>query len=90
MAVLATIEHNFRIYDNAYIRASLNNSDKHLVIIFCEVWESELSRNTYPTPLFIVSYTVNLIDIPCVNPLDYAYKLLEREGILQNAIYNLV
>lgn len=88
MAILATIEHNYRTYENAYIKVSISNVDKFVINIICEVWESVESRNIYPTPLFTNSYTLNLSDIASNNPLDYAYKLLESNAILTNAIFN--
>lgn len=77
MAIVTNIEHNHRTYINAYIRASVASSDKHLTCILCEVWESLESRNTYPTPLFTLSYTLNTINLTTDNPMTYAYTLLQ-------------
>ena len=89
MAALANLTYNLREYNNAYIRASISTSDKQLTIVTCEVWESATARTLYDTPLFYLSYTLNTSEIACVNPQDYAYRLLEINNIFPGASYNI-
>lgn len=89
MAIITNIEYNHRTYNNAYIRASVASSDKQLTCIVCEVWESIESRNNYPTPLFMLSYSLNTINSTSDNPMAYAYTLLELNNIFNNATYNV-
>lgn len=73
----------------AYVKASIISSTTEGSLVRHDVWEGEASRNSGATPVFSFYRKYPLTDLPCENPLDYAYQLAETSGEWPDATWNV-
>ena len=92
MAFITPLEVAGRNYPAAYIKATIARCDTKQTIIKLEAWETQELREAGVTPL---AWDRDLrspqteLDLQSVNPVDYAYKLLEASGEFTKAAWNV-
>ena len=92
MAFLTPLEVAGRNYPAAYIKATIARCDTKQTVLRLQAWETQELREQKVSPLNwdsdLRSYETNL-DLQSVNPVDYAYKLLEASGEFTEATWNV-
>ena len=92
MAFLTPLEVAGRSYPAAYIKATIARCDSNQVVIKLDAWETQGLREQKVPALNwsndLRSYETNP-DLQSVNPVDYAYKLLEASGEFPDATWNV-
>jgi hypothetical protein len=92
MAFLTHLEVAGRSYPKAYIKATIARCDTKQTVIKLEAWETQELREQGLTPLAWdndLRSTKTELDLQAVNPVDYAYKLLESSGEFPEATWNI-
>lgn len=77
------------VLSEAYIRASIT-SNKSRCVVTCEVYASQAARMEGRPPIASDNFQriFELVSVESVNPVDYAYKLLEQSNEFPGAIWN--
>ena len=92
MAFLTTLEVAGRSYPAAYVKVIIARCDTKQTVLNLQAWETQELREQEVPP---INWDADLRSLPteinllAVNPIDYAYKLLEASGEFPEATWNV-
>lgn len=80
-----------RTYPNAYVKVTPTVCNaQHGCSMALEVWDSQASKEAGYACNFTTAHNLAFnANLPSINAVDYAYKLLEDSGIYPDATWNV-
>ena len=92
MAFLTSITVRGRTYPQAYINVESVQTYKHNTFVTLRAWEDQATRQAELPPLQWELYIQEFptTDLSALNPIAYAYTLLEQSGEFADATWNVV